>query len=129
MATGDRIKVGGEFFEKLQAEKMESLEEQLIKSAKTFSELLKIIDLNQIEIKGSKELFGTLKLKNIITGIQVGDLPLHSATSREGLRAKIAELLETDKSHTPVKEIGIKEPKSRTLIDEKGNPGPSVIEF
>ena len=75
--------------------------ESLINQATSFEDLAKSIETNNISIQGSQEVFTPDMLKNVIAKIQSREWPLNAATGRDGFRAKVAELLQTD-SNTDV---------------------------
>lgn len=80
--------------EKSQIEKENN--ETLINQATSLEGLASLIDTHEISIQGSQKVYSPDMLKNIIAKIQSREWPLNTATSRDGFRAKVAELLQTD---------------------------------
>lgn len=70
--------------------------EKLVRQAASFDDLVSRIDEHGISIQGSQEVYTPEMLRDVATRIRKREWPLEKATSREGFRAKLAELLESD---------------------------------
>ncbi|MCD4705346.1 hypothetical protein K8R66_04710 [bacterium] len=83
----------------------EGMKEQYLNKATSFEELKKLIDASNLSIQGSQEKFTPDMLKDVITKIQNREWALDTATSSDGFRNKVAQLLQTDNNVDSLKQI------------------------
>lgn len=88
----------------------------LINQVNSFENLLTTIKDHNLSIQGSSELFTPEMLQDVIIKIKSREFPLSAATNRDGFRAKIAELLQSDSNIDDLKII-LKDVESKLLSE------------
>ena len=114
-----------ETIEEVGFEKEEKTNREIIESATSFDDLIKKIEDNNLLVKGSREKFTASALKDIVIKIRDGEFDIKMATSKDGFRDKIKELLET-----AIGQIEKEENDPEKTIDKKQKEkGKSLIEL